>query len=124
MLYPDQCRPRAGTNSRRPAAVPVLKEKTHLPVIVDPSHAAGRRELVPALARAAIAAGADGLIVEMHPNPDEAMSDGRQSLTIAGFEALAREIAVVAAAVDRGLWVGNPKGKKKVSKAVLSRNVS
>ncbi len=106
------------------AAVPVLKEKTHLPVIVDPSHAAGRRELVPALARAAIAAGADGLIVEMHPNPDEAMSDGRQSLTIAGFEALAREIAVVAAAVDRGLWVGNPKGKKKVSKAVLSRNVS
>jgi 3-deoxy-7-phosphoheptulonate synthase len=60
-------------------AVPVLKELTHLPVIVDPSHAAGRRELVPALARAAVAAGADAIIVEAHPRPEEALCDGRSS---------------------------------------------
>ena len=59
-------------------AVPVLKELTHLPVIVDPSHAAGRRELVPALARAAVAAGADGIIVEAHPRPEEALCDAPQ----------------------------------------------
>lgn len=61
-------------------AVAVLKQETHLPVIVDPSHAAGNRELIPALSKAAVAAGADGLLVEMHPNPEEAMSDGAQSL--------------------------------------------
>jgi 3-deoxy-7-phosphoheptulonate synthase len=59
-------------------AVPVLKEETHLPVIVDPSHAAGRRSLVPALACAAVAAGADGIIVEAHPSPDEALCDAAQ----------------------------------------------
>ena len=84
-------------------AIPVLKEKTHLPVIVDPSHAAGRRELVPALARAAIAAGADGLIVEVHSDPESAMSDGRQSLTPEGFAALATSVAAVSAAVGRTL---------------------
>ena len=63
------------------SAVPVLKERTHLPVIVDPSHAAGRRELVLPLAAAAVAAGADGLIVECHPNPDEALCDKEQALT-------------------------------------------
>lgn len=84
-------------------AVPVLKEKTHLPVIVDPSHAAGRRELVPALARAAIAAGADGLIVEVHPNPDEAISDGRQSLTFDAFERMMIDVDAVANAVGRPL---------------------
>ncbi len=83
------------------AAVPVLKERTHLPVIVDPSHAAGRRELVPALARAAIAAGADGLIVEVHPKPDEALSDGRQSLAPDGFARLMEELRRTAAAVGR-----------------------
>jgi 3-deoxy-7-phosphoheptulonate synthase len=62
------------------AAVPVLKERTHLPVIVDPSHAAGRRELVGPLSLAAAAVGADGIIVEVHPQPDEAICDGRQSL--------------------------------------------
>jgi 3-deoxy-7-phosphoheptulonate synthase len=62
------------------AAVPVLRELTHLPVILDPSHAAGRRSLVPALSRAAVAVGADGIIVEMHPNPAKAVSDGAQSL--------------------------------------------
>ena len=83
------------------AAVPVLKERTHLPVIVDPSHAAGRRELVPALARAAVAAGADGLMVEVHPDPDRALSDGRQSLTIEGFAELMVSVRRVATAVGR-----------------------
>jgi 3-deoxy-7-phosphoheptulonate synthase len=85
------------------AAVPVLKERTHLPVIVDPSHAAGRRELVPALARAGIAAGADGLIVEVHPQPEAALTDGRQSLDPAGFVRMMRDLRGTAAAVGRRL---------------------
>ncbi len=67
------------------AAVPVLKTVSHLPVIVDPSHAAGVRSLVPILARAAVVVGADGLIVEVHPHPEKAMSDGDQSLTFGEF---------------------------------------
>jgi len=67
------------------AAVPVLKTVSHLPVIVDPSHAAGVRSLVPVLSRAAAVVGADGLIVEVHPDPDKALSDGNQSLTFAEF---------------------------------------
>ena len=67
------------------SAVPVLNELTHLPVVVDPSHAAGKRSLVPALARAAVAVGADGLIVEVHPCPEKAVSDGAQSLTLGDF---------------------------------------
>ena len=70
------------------AAVPVLNEMTHLPVILDPSHATGKRTLVPAIARAAVAVGADGLIVEVHPNPEKAVSDGAQSLTLAGFQSM------------------------------------
>jgi 3-deoxy-7-phosphoheptulonate synthase len=73
-------------------AVPVLKELTHLPVIVDPSHAAGRRALVPALARAAVAAGADGIIVEAHPRPEEALCDAPQLIRCAQFPAFADEI--------------------------------
>src|SRR5208282_2343166 len=67
------------------AAVPVLKAVSHLPVIVDPSHAAGVRSLVPVLSRAAVAVGADGLLVEVHPSPDQALSDGNQSLNFSGF---------------------------------------
>jgi 3-deoxy-7-phosphoheptulonate synthase len=74
------------------AAVPVLKEETHLPVIVDPSHAAGRRELVPALARAAVAAGADGIIVEAHPAPEEALCDAPQLIPTSQFADFADEI--------------------------------
>ncbi|MFQ5522849.1 MAG: 3-deoxy-7-phosphoheptulonate synthase [Acidimicrobiia bacterium] len=85
------------------SAVPVLKEKTHLPVLVDPSHAAGRRSLVPALARAGVAAGADGILVEVHHAPDEALSDGPQSLTLEGFARLMEELRAVAAAVGRRL---------------------
>jgi 3-deoxy-7-phosphoheptulonate synthase len=74
------------------AAVPVLNELTHLPVIVDPSHATGKRSLVPALARAAVAVGADGMIVEVHPCPEKAVSDGAQSLTIEGFQNMMRQL--------------------------------
>jgi 3-deoxy-7-phosphoheptulonate synthase len=68
------------------AAIALLKRISHLPVIADPSHAAGHRELVPALARIGVAAGADGLLVEVHPNPDKAWSDGEQSMDFAGFD--------------------------------------
>ena len=70
------------------AAVPVLNELTHLPVIVDPSHATGKRSLVPAVSRAAVAIGADGLIVEVHPCPEKAYSDGAQSLDLAQFRSM------------------------------------
>jgi 3-deoxy-7-phosphoheptulonate synthase len=78
-------------------AVPVLKERTHLPVIVDPSHAAGRRELVEPLSLAAAAAGADGIIVEVHPRPEEALCDGRQSLRAADFAEYVRKVHGAAA---------------------------
>ena len=68
---------------------------------MDPSHAAGLRELVPALAAAAVAAGADGLLVEIHPRPDEALSDGRQSLDLPGFAGMMEVVRRVAAAVGR-----------------------
>jgi 3-deoxy-7-phosphoheptulonate synthase len=74
------------------AAVPVLNELTHLPVILDPSHATGKRSLIPALSRAGVAIGADGLIIEVHPCPEKAVSDGAQSLTLAGFQAMMNEL--------------------------------
>lgn len=73
-------------NTFDPAAIALLKYVSHLPVIADPSHACGCRELVPALARIGVAAGADGMIVEVHPQPDQAWSDGEQSLTFAEFD--------------------------------------
>ena len=84
-------------------AVPVLKALTHLPVIVDPSHGIGLRRHVPAMARAGIAAGADGIIVEVHPHPDVALSDGHQSLTPSEFEGLMKQARVIAGAVGRTL---------------------
>jgi 3-deoxy-7-phosphoheptulonate synthase len=74
------------------AAVAALNELTHLPVILDPSHATGKRSLVPALARAGVAIGADGLIVEVHPAPEKAVSDGAQSLDIPQFQAMMRSL--------------------------------
>jgi 3-deoxy-7-phosphoheptulonate synthase len=74
------------------SAVPVLNELTHLPVILDPSHAAGKRSLIPALSRAGVAIGADGLIVEVHPCPEKAVSDGAQSLTLADFGRMMNEL--------------------------------
>lgn len=83
------------------SAVPVLKQKTHLPVIVDPSHAAGDRSLVPALAAAGVAAGADGVLVEVHNDPENALSDGPQSLTLSGFTSMMSLLKGIADAVGR-----------------------
>jgi len=83
------------------SAVPLLKNLTHLPVIVDPSHAVGRADLVPAMARASVAAGADGLLVEVHVRPEEALSDGPQSLRPEAFAAMMEECRRVAVAIGR-----------------------
>jgi len=93
----------ATRNTLDVAAIPVLKEETHLPVIVDPSHAGGRAALVAPLALAAVAAGADGLIVEVHPRPAEARSDGEQSLTPAQFGSLMERVTAIADVVGRSL---------------------
>lgn len=82
-------------------AVPVIKELSHLPIIVDPSHSTGKRQWVPAVSRAAIAAGADGLIIEMHPHPEEALCDGDQSITPDMLMTMMKEIEAVANAVGR-----------------------
>ncbi|MBU1888225.1 MAG: 3-deoxy-7-phosphoheptulonate synthase [Candidatus Omnitrophica bacterium] len=84
-------------------AIPLIKSLSHLPVIVDPSHGTGKWDLVGAMSRAAIAAGADGLIVEVHPNPEDAYSDGAQSLLPEKFDAMMKELAPVAKAVGREL---------------------
>jgi len=84
-------------------AVPLLKQLTHLPVIVDPSHATGKWELVSAMSKAAVAAGADGLIIEVHPHPEQAMSDGAQSLKPEVFRRLMEELQAIAQAVGREL---------------------
>ncbi|MBF0338789.1 MAG: 3-deoxy-7-phosphoheptulonate synthase [Nitrospirae bacterium] len=83
------------------SAIPVLKQLTHLPVIVDPSHAVGRWDLVPPMAKAAVAAGADGLLIEVHTNPEEAYSDGEQSLKPDVFKELMEQLKPVAKAVGR-----------------------
>jgi 3-deoxy-7-phosphoheptulonate synthase len=75
-----------------PPSVPLLEELTHLPVVVDPSHATGKRSLVPSMAKASIACGADGLMVEIHPNPEKALSDGPQSLRLPEFEQLMKDL--------------------------------
>jgi len=85
------------------SAVPLLKQLCHLPVIADPSHGTGKWELVEPVGRAAVAAGADGLMVEVHPHPEQAMSDGAQSLIPERFEALMAHLAPIAAAVGRTL---------------------
>ena len=83
------------------SAIPVIKKASHLPVIVDPSHAAGHYSLVPAIAKAAVAAGADGLLIEVHPNPEQAMVDGLQSLTPKNFAILMKELKGIAESVGR-----------------------
>ena len=91
----------ATRNTLDVSVIPVLREQTHLPVLVDPSHAGGRASLVAPLALAAVAAGADGLLVEVHPEPATARSDGEQSLDFDAFEDLMVRVAAVAAAVGR-----------------------
>ena len=84
-------------------AIPVVRELSHLPVILDPSHSTGKWEYVTAVARAAVAAGADGLIIEVHPHPEEALSDGAQSLRPERFAELVGQVREVARAVGRDL---------------------
>jgi 3-deoxy-7-phosphoheptulonate synthase len=92
---------RATRNTLDVSAIPVLKRETHLPVIVDPSHAGGDADLVAPLSFAAIAAGADGLIIEVHPDPENALSDGDQSLGIAAFAAVMLRVPAFAAAAGK-----------------------
>jgi len=103
----------ATRNTLDVAAVPVLKALTHLPVIVDPSHAGGHAELVEPLALAAVAAGADGLMVEVHPNPKEALSDGDQSLTPDAFARLVKRCDAVARAVGRRVLPSDDERTKR-----------
>ncbi|MDJ0534526.1 MAG: 3-deoxy-7-phosphoheptulonate synthase [Xenococcaceae cyanobacterium MO_207.B15] len=83
------------------AAVPVLRTLTHLPIMVDPSHGTGKAEYVPTMAKAAIVAGADSLMIEVHPNPTKALSDGPQSLTLEGFDQLMQQMTLIGQAVGR-----------------------
>ena len=85
------------------AAIPVVKKLSHLPIVADPSHGTGRRDMVPAMAKAAVAAGADAILVEIHPNADKAASDAAQTLYLDQFEKLVEELRVVARAVGRTL---------------------
>ncbi|MGB7433811.1 MAG: 3-deoxy-7-phosphoheptulonate synthase [Candidatus Acidiferrum sp.] len=85
------------------AAIPVIKKLSHLPILADPSHGTGRRDKVPPMARAAVAAGADGLLIEVHNDPDHALSDGAQSLTPGEFSQLMGELRIIAKAVNRHL---------------------
>jgi 3-deoxy-7-phosphoheptulonate synthase len=83
------------------SAIPVIQKLSHLPVVVDPSRAMGRRDKIPPMARAAVAAGADGLLVEVHPDPDRALRDGAQSLTLDQFDKLLDQLRVIAPALER-----------------------
>ena len=85
------------------SAIPVVKKLSHLPIVGDPSHGTGRRDMVPQMARAAVAAGADGLLIEVHPNPDKAVSDGAQSLFPDQFAKLMDELRIIAPAVGRSI---------------------
>jgi 3-deoxy-7-phosphoheptulonate synthase len=93
----------ATRNTMDISAIPVVKKLSHLPMIADPSHGTGRRDHVPALARAAVAAGADGLLIEMHPNPDQAKSDGAQSLWPDQLRELMEQLRAIAGVVGRTL---------------------
>ena len=95
------------------SAIPVLNELTHLPIILDPSHATGKRSLVPAVARAGVAVGADGLIVETHPAPERAISDGAQSLDLAQFAKMMDDLKPYIA-----LW---KESRKKETAAAAAR---
>lgn len=88
------------------SAIPVLKEMTHLPVIIDPSHASGDRSKILPLSRAALAVGADGLIIEVHPDPDNALSDGPQSMDFPGFEYLLADLKNICVPLNRNCRVG------------------
>ena len=85
------------------SAIPVVKKLSHLPIVADPSHGAGRRDMVASMARAAVAAGADGLIIEVHTDPDHALSDGAQSMFPSQFDRLMAELRIIAPAIGRSI---------------------
>jgi 3-deoxy-7-phosphoheptulonate synthase len=93
----------ATRNTMDISAIPVVKKLSHLPIVADPSHGTGRRDMVPAMAKAAVAAGADALLIEIHPNADKAASDAAQTLYLDQFEKLVGELRVIASAVGRTL---------------------
>jgi 3-deoxy-7-phosphoheptulonate synthase len=93
----------ATRNTMDISAIPVVKSLSHLPIVADPSHGTGRRDKVLPMARAAVAAGADGLLVEVHPDPDRALSDGAQSLKLEQFTELMQQLRMIAPAVGRSL---------------------
>jgi 3-deoxy-7-phosphoheptulonate synthase len=93
-------------------AIPVLKNLTHLPVIIDPSHSTGLADYVAAIARAGVAAGADGLIVEVHPDPAKAVSDGKQSLKPEAFAAMVKQVGQIAQIMGRRLAVAQVEYQK------------
>jgi 3-deoxy-7-phosphoheptulonate synthase len=90
------------------SAIPVVKKLSHLPIVADPSHGTGRRDMVAPMGRAAVAAGSDGLLVEVHPDPDHALSDGAQSLRFEQFEELMSQLRIIAPAVGRSMSEPRP----------------
>jgi 3-deoxy-7-phosphoheptulonate synthase len=90
------------------SAIPVVKKLSHLPIVADPSHGTGRRDMVAPIGRAAVAAGSDGLLMEVHPDPDHALSDGAQSLRFEQFEELMPQLRIIAAAVGRSMAEARP----------------
>jgi 3-deoxy-7-phosphoheptulonate synthase len=90
------------------SAIPVVKKLSHLPIVADPSHGAGRRDMVAPMARAAVAAGVDGLIIEVHHDPDRALSDGAQSMFPAQFDRVMAELRIIAPAIGRSICVDSP----------------
>jgi 3-deoxy-7-phosphoheptulonate synthase len=91
------------TNTMDISAIPVVKKLSHLPIVADPSNGTGRRDKVAPMARAAVAAGADGLLIEVHPDPDHALSDGAQSLRPEQFTELMAQLRIIAPAVGRSI---------------------
>ena len=106
------------------SAIPVVKKLSHLPILVDPSHGTGRRDKVAPMARAAVAAGADGLIIEVHCDPDHALSDGAQSLFPAQFDRLMAELRIIAPAIGRSICLEPVmrRGWSVRPKAAFTRN--
>jgi 3-deoxy-7-phosphoheptulonate synthase len=101
-------------------AIPIVHRLSHLPIIADPSHGTGLRDKVTPMARAAVAAGADGVIVEMHPNPDRALSDGAQSLQPDQFRVLVEELRAVAKAIGRRVSPSHVDGEPREPERILS----
>jgi 3-deoxy-7-phosphoheptulonate synthase len=102
--------------------LPVLRSLTHLPIMIDPSHGTGRSEYVPSMAMAAIAAGTDSLMIEVHPNPAKALSDGPQSLTPDKFDRLVQEMSILGKVVDR--WSIRAFNRTPESQVILTPELS